>query len=255
MPRLGLGVWKIDNSQVSQVVGWALEAGYRHIDTACAYKNEEGVGRGVRQSGITRDKIFITTKLAVQGFFHPRKAFDTSLSKLKMDYVDLYLLHWPFLNWKNAWRELEKIYRQGLAKSIGVSNFSITQLQDLKNLSGLIPAVNQVELSPFLNRQELVKYCQTEGIIVECYSPLTRGKRLRDSRLADMAASYKKSPAQIMIRWGLQHDFVMIPKSSTPEHLKSNFDVFDFELKPPDMKTLDSLNENYSALLPLWSRK
>lgn len=255
LPRLGLGVWKIDNTKVGQAVAWALAAGYRHLDTACAYHNEAGVGEAVGQSGIKRNQVFITTKLAINDFFRPQAAFNESLNRLQMNYVDLYLLHWPFLNWKNAWTALEKIYRQGQAKSIGVSNFGISQLEYIKKHHGLKPVVNQIELSPFLYRQQLINYCQSEGIIVEAYSPLTRGKRLSDPTISSLAVAYHKTPAQIMIHWGLQHDFVMIPKSENRRHLQENIDVFDFDIDPQDMKKLDALNENYSALFPGWTRK
>ncbi len=255
IPRVGFGVWKIDNEKVSGVVQTAIKAGYRHVDTARAYKNEEGVGKGIKKSGLDRKKMFVTTKLAVQDFSRPEEEFERSLEKLKMDYVDLYLLHWPFIGWKNAWKELEKIYKEGKARSIGVSNFNIKQLEEIKRMGGMKPMVNQVEISPFINRKELVAYCQTEGIVVEAYSPLTRGKRLGDKVINDLAKEYRKTAAQIMIRWGLQHDLVMLPKSETEEHIKSNIEVFDFEIKAADMKKLDSLNENYSALFPGWSRK
>jgi methylglyoxal/glyoxal reductase len=250
-----LGVWKIDNSRVDQVVVWAFKSGYRHIDTACAYRNETGVGQGIRQSGLSRQQVFITTKLAVQDFFKPETAFLESLNKLKTDYVDLYLLHWPFFNWKNAWKTLEEFYQSGRAKAIGVSNFGINQLQELKKLGGIKPLVNQVELSPFLFREKLIDYCQSEDIAVEAYSPLTRGKRINDPLLTEMSKSLQITPAQIMIRWGLQHNLIMLPKSETKSHIQSNFDVFDFEIDKKDMQKLDQLNENYSALIPGWSRK
>lgn len=255
IPRIGLGVWKIENSKVSQVVSLALETGYRHIDTACAYRNESGVGLGIRQSSLNRQDIFVTTKLAIQDFFKPEKAFSQSLDKLKMDYVDLYLLHWPFLNWKNAWKTLENIYKNGQAKAIGVSNFGIRQLEELKKIGGIKPMVNQVEISPFLFREKLIDYCQSEDIVVEAYSPLTRGKRIDDPTLIGIANSSGKTTAQIMIRWGLQHNLVMLPKSETKSHIQSNYDVFDFEIDKNDMQKLDNLNENYSALIPGWSRR
>lgn len=253
MPRIGLGVWKIDDTRVFQTVSWALAARYRHIDTARAYGNEAGVGRGVHQSGLARNQLFLTTKLAISDIFKPEKAFEESLRKLRVDYVDLYLIHWPFFGWKRAWSALEKIYADGRAKAIGVSNFGIGHLRELKRRGGVMPMVNQIELSPFLNRQRLVAHCQSLGIVVEAYSPLTRGKRLADQVLADMARNYKKSPAQIMIRWGLQHDLVMIPKSTSESHIKDNIDVFDFEIEKKDMQKLDALNENYTTL-PGWSR-
>lgn len=252
IPRIGLGVWKIDNSKVSQVVEWALKAGYRHIDTATAYQNEEGVGQGIRLSGVPRQEIFVTTKIIIYDYFRPEEAIETSLNKLKLDYVDLYLIHRPFLGWKNAWRALEKIYQSGRARSIGVSNFGIHELEALKKMGGLMPMVNQVELSPFLNRQKLVEYCQSHGIIVEAYSPLTRGRRLDNQTVIDLAKKYHQSAAQIMIRWGLQHGLVMLPKSENKKHLENNFAVFNFEINDQDLKKLDSLNDNFTTL-PFWS--
>lgn len=254
VPQLGLGVWQIKNDRVPEVVQWAIKAGYRHIDTAKAYQNEEGVGRGIQQSGIDRKELFVTTKLMVTDFFRPTKAFNTSLGKLDLKYVDLYLLHWPFLGWKKAWLALEEIYQQGRTKAIGVSNFNVEQLQVLKKLGKVKPMVNQVELSPFLQRTQVIEYCQAEGIAVEAYSPLTRGKRLQDPLLTKLAAGYQKSAAQILIRWGLQHSFIMIPKSDKQVHIESNFDVFDFEIDHKDMLLLDQLNDNFSALFPGWSR-
>ncbi len=255
IPRLGLGVWKIDNSEVNRAVVWALKSGYRHIDTASVYKNEKGVGLGIRESGLSRADIFVTTKLSVFDFIRPETAFYQSLSRLGMDYVDLYLLHWPFFGWKNAWKTLEKIYKAGKARSIGVSNFGIKQLESLKKICEIGPMVNQVELSPFLNRAGLVDYCHSEKIVVEAYSPLTRAKRLKDQRLTVIADKYGKTSAQIMIRWGLQHNFVVLPKSETKDHIENNAAVFDFKLAEKDMQKLDDMNENYSALLPGWSRK
>ncbi|MFA5025296.1 MAG: aldo/keto reductase [Candidatus Shapirobacteria bacterium] len=253
MPRIGLGVWKIDNSKVSQVIKWALEAGYRHIDTAEAYMNEEGVGKGIRESGIPRSEIFVTSKLMIQNFFWAEKSFKESLRKLDLDYIDLFLLHRAFLGWKLAWKVLEKQYKEGKIKSIGVSNFGIKELKEMKKMGEILPMVNQVELSPFLNRQKLVDYCREEGIVVEAYSPLTRGKRLREAILIELALKYKKSVAQIMIRWGLQKDLVVLPKSENKDHIESNFEVFDFEIDELDIKKLDGMDENFSTL-PGWSK-
>lgn len=253
MPRLGLGVWKIANTKVSQAVVWALKAGYRHIDTATAYGNEVGVGKGIRESGIPRKEIFVTTKLQIYDLLKAESAFEKSLERLGLEYVDLYLIHWPFIGWKSAWTKLEKIYKDGKARAIGVSNFNISHLKELKTISNLTPMVNQVELSPFLQRRELNDFCQSQKIVVEAYSPLTHGKLLGNQTLLNIAKDYKKSPAQIMIRWGLQHNHVLIPKSEKENHIKSNIEVFDFEIDERDMRKLDALNENHS-LFPLWSR-
>jgi methylglyoxal/glyoxal reductase len=253
IPRIGLGVWKIDNTKVIQVVKWALQAGYRHIDTAKVYGNEAGVGQGIRESEIKRSEIFVTTKLSVFDIRRPELAFAESLARLELKYVDLYLIHWPFFGWKNAWKAMETFLQDGKAKAIGVSNFGIKQLEELQKISHVLPAVNQVEISPFLNRGKLVKYCKSRGIAVECYSPLTRGKRIGNLVLQKLAQVYQTSPAQIMIRWGLQHGLVVLPKSQTQTHSVSNLDVFKFHISDSDMQKLDSLNENFS-LMPVWSR-
>ena len=252
IPTVGLGVWKIDNSKVEQVVSWALTAGYRHVDTAKAYGNEEGVGLGIRNSGIPREDIFVTTKLFLHDYFRAEKAFDESLKKLGLEYVDLYLIHHPFLGWKKAWKSLEKIYNEGRARAIGVSNFGMEEIEEIKKMGVVMPMVNQVEISPFLNRQKLVDYCRSENIVVEAYSPLTRGKRLGDQVLAEMAKKYHKSAAQIIIRWGLQQGLVMLPKSENKEHVEGNIEVFDFEIDKGDMEKLNSLNENFTTA-PGWS--
>jgi diketogulonate reductase-like aldo/keto reductase len=254
IPRIGLGTWKIKNDEVEGVVINALQLGYHHLDTAKVYGNEIGVGRGIKLSHIPRKQIFVTTKLAVWDLSRPQEAFRESLARLGLDYVDLYLIHWPFIFWKRAWQGLEKIFTEGKAKSVGVSNFGIRELETMKKFSGLVPAVNQIEITPFLTRSELVNYCQSEGIVVEAYSPLARGKRINDPQIAKIAQKYHKTPAQIFLRWGLQRNLVMLPKAQNPEHLKNNFDLFTFEISPADIALLDSLNENSSALFPGWTR-
>lgn len=253
IPQLGLGVWQIPNGQVVSVVRQALEIGYRLIDTAKVYGNEEGVGRGIAESGIARDEIFITTKLSVYDILRPQKAFEESLKRLQLDYVDLYLIHWPMIFWPSAWKVLEQIYQSGRAKAIGVSNFGIKNLTKLKSLSEIVPAVDQVELSPFLQRRNLVNYCRANGIAPEAYSPLTHGRRLNHPTIVVIGKAHEKSAAQVMIRWAIQHNLIVIPKARSWEHLEANFRVFDFELNPDEMKKLDDLEENYPTF-PLWSR-
>ena len=252
MPMVALGVWGINNSKIEQVISWALEADYRHIDTAKAYKNEEGVGMAIRNSNISRKEIFVTTKIFLQDYFWAEKAFNESLKKLGLEYVDLYLIHHPFLGWKKAWKTLEKMYKDGRVRAIGVSNFGIKEIEEIKKDGGILPMVNQVEISPFLNRQKLVDYCRSQNIVVEAYSPLTRGKRLEDEVLNSLAKKYNKSSAQIIIRWGLQLGLVMLPKSENKDHIESNINVFDFEIGDDDMEKLKLLNENFSTL-PGWS--
>lgn len=249
IPALGLGVYKIpEGAQTENAVSWALEAGYRHIDTAAFYWNERSVGRAIKQSGIPRSEIFVTTK--VMNLLSPEKAFYRSLENLDLGYIDLYLVHFPIpLLKRRAWKILEKIYKKGQVKAIGVSNYSAKQIQQLLEYAEVPPAVNQVEFSPFFYRKELLEYCQSKGIAVEAYSPLTRGHRLDDDVIGLLAAKYGKSSAQIMIRWSLQHGMIVLPKSSNREMIIENSKVIDFEISPEDMRKLDGLNENYHSLL------
>lgn len=250
IPQLGLGVYKIPKGkETEQAVLWALEAGYRHIDTAIYYGNEAAVGRAIKKSGIPREEIFVTTKYLPKLIFNSEAAFTESLKQLDIDYIDLFLVHWPPpVRKDHIWETFEKIYANGLCKAIGVSNYSIELLEKILKSATIIPAVNQVEFSPFLYRKELLDFCESKNIKLEAYSPLTRGKRLDDALIKNLAQKYGKSPAQIMIRWSLQHGLVVLPKSSNQERIKENADVFDFTLEESDMTALDSLNENYSAL-------
>jgi diketogulonate reductase-like aldo/keto reductase len=195
----------------------------------------------------------VTTKLAIDNLLIPEKSFEESLKRLNMDHVDLYLIHWPFFGWQKAWMALEKIYKAGLARAIGVSNFDIFHLEELKKFGSVAPMANEVEITPFLSRKKLVDYCQSKGIAVIAYSPLAMGKRFNDPTLLRLANVYDKSSAQIMIRWGLQSGLVMIPKSETENHIKENHNVFDFEIGIKDMQKLDMLDKNQS-MMPLWSR-
>jgi len=253
MPRVGLGVWQIKNSNVSRDVAWALKSGYKMIDTAKVYDNEEGVGQGIIESGLSRKEFFVTTKLSIYDLYRPEEVFKESLERLKLDYIDLYLIHWPFVGWRTAWKGLEKIYKSGKARAIGVSNFGIHQIEEIKTFSKILPMVNQVELHPFLYRKKLIEYCHNQGIQMEAYCPLTHGQWLNNPDLVKIANKYNKSAAQILIRWGLQHDLIMIPKSENKEHIQENLAVFDFEITKEDMQKLDSLNINHSVF-PLWSR-
>lgn len=248
IPQLGLGVWQISPGKTSDAVLAALEAQCRHIDTASAYGNEESVGAAIRMSGIPRERIFVTTKLWNSDHGNPERALDTSLRKLKMDYVDLYLIHFPVRQRRQSWRALEALQRKGKTRSIGVSNFTIAHLSELLAESETVPAVNQVEFHPYLYQQDLLAFCQAKGIVIEAYSPLTHGERLKDPKLVAIAKKYSssetKSTAQILIRWALQHGLVVIPKSSNPRRIRENADVFDFEISDEDMRLLDRFNEN-----------
>ena len=246
IPRLGLGVWRVeDGQQVIDSVKWALQAGYRLIDTAAAYNNEEGVGEGIRQSGVPREEIFVTTKLwnSDQGYESALKAFDQSLEKLGLDYVDLYLIHWPVKDkYKDSWRALEEIYASGRAKAIGVSNFHKHHIQDVLADAKVKPMVDQIELHPTLIQKELRDYLSQEGIAVEAWSPLGQGNLLKEPLLVKIGDKYGKSAAQVIIRWHLQNDIIVIPKSVHEDRIKENFDVFDFELSQDDLKAIDELN-------------
>jgi diketogulonate reductase-like aldo/keto reductase len=257
MPLFGLGTFLSERGDTTRkAVLSALEAGYRHIDTAAVYGNEADVGAGVRESGIPRAEIFITTKVwnDDQGYDSTLRAFDASLGRLKMDYIDLYLIHWPVTGKRpDTWRALSHLYEQKRCRAIGVSNYTIRHLNELMADSPLVPMVNQFELHPFHTRKELVAFCQEKGIAVTSYSPLARGRKLADPALAAFAARYHKTPAQMAIRWVLQQGLIVIPKSVHRERILENSQVFDFEITPADMAALDGLNENYSVGSPDWA--
>jgi diketogulonate reductase-like aldo/keto reductase len=243
IPALGLGVWQIPDGQaVQDAVHWALEAGYRHIDTAMFYKNERGVGEAIRTSGIPREELWVTTKLFPLEAFWTRRAFEKSLRRLDIGYVDLYLVHFPPPAPRLAtWRAMEKIAKSGLAKSIGVSNYAMRHLDQLRSRAEIQPAVNQIQLSPYHFTRGVVAWCENNHVAVEAYSPLTRGKKLGDPVLASIAQAHDKSTAQVLIRWSLQHGFVVIPKSQHKERIESNADVYDFELTDAEMRQLDEV--------------
>lgn len=239
MPKIGLGVYGMHGEETEKAVTWALEMGYRHIDTAALYRNEREVGRAIKASGIPRDEIFVTTKLYPTNFLWAEAAFQTSLEKLNLDYVDLYLIHWPAPGKNRAWKVLENIYHNKLSRSIGVSNYSISQLDELKNRAEIMPMVNQVEFHPFSYRKELLEYCRKNNIAFEAYSPLSRGKQIGSEVLAKIAERMNKSSAQVMLRWSVQHGAIIIPKSVHQEWILENSKVFDFELGKEDMVALD----------------
>ncbi len=247
IPQVGLGVWQTRAGRTTQqAVAWAIAAGYRHVDTARVYQNESDVGAAVRQSSVPRSALFVTTKLwnSDQGFDRTLLAFDASLKRLGLDYVDLYLLHWPVAGLRlDSWRALEKLHEEGRARSIGVSNFLVNHLEELLGSAKVVPHVNQIELSPFLQRRETVALCRERGITLEAYSPLTRGQRLDHPLLRELAAELGRTPAQILLRWGVQQEFVVLPKSATEARIAENARLFDFELTPAAMARLDALEE------------
>ncbi len=249
MPMLGLGVWNMSQGKETQnAIKWALECGYRLIDTAKLYGNERDVGLVTKMGDVPREDVFVTTKLwnSDHGYDSAHKAFDESLRKLGLDYVDLYLIHWPVpRHRKDSWRALLKLYDEGKCRAIGVSNYTIGHLEELLETSSVVPAVNQVEFSPFLYQRELLEYCRKKGIQLEAYSPLTKGVRLKDPGLTAIAKRYGRTTPQMLIRWALQHEVVVIPKSSNRERIVENSKVFDFTISPKDMKDMDSLNEDY----------
>lgn len=247
IPQVGLGVWQTPSGATTrQAVAAALEAGYRHIDTARIYGNEADVGAAVRESGIPRDQIFVTTKLwnADQGYDQALRAFDASLQRLGLDYVDLYLIHWPVAGKRlHSWQALERLHTEGRARSIGVSNFLVPHLEELLSAAKQVPAVNQIEVSPFLQRRETRALCARHGIVVEAYSPLTHGRRLEHRVLRDVARRVGRSVAQVLLRWGLQRGLVVLPKSTNPTRIAENGALFDFLLDDAAMKELDALEE------------
>jgi len=248
MPVLGLGVYQTPPERVTQnAVKFALKVGYRHVDTARIYGNEADVGEAIRESGIPRKDLFVTTKLwnSNQGYDSTLRACEASLMRLGLDYLDLYLVHFPVPDVrKESWRAMEVLLKKGRCRAIGVSNFTIRHLEELIGESHVIPSLNQVEFHPFLYQKELLKYCQKQGIQVEAYSPLARGERLKHPRIGSLAEKYAKTPAQLMIRWGLQRGLVVIPKSTREERIRENSQVFDFDISDDDMRSLDSLNED-----------
>ncbi len=246
MPIIGLGTWQsASGKEVENAVLFALNAGYRHVDTARIYGNEESIGKAIKASKVPRKDLFITTKIWNADHADVRKALNDSLKRLQLDYVDLYLIHWPVKERNRTWQELEKLQKEGKIKSIGVSNFTIKHLEELKKHSKILPAVNQVEFSPFLYQKELLDYCNKNKIQLEAYSPLARSEKLTDKTITAIAKKYNKSPAQIMLKWAIQKDIVVIPKSINESRIKENVDLFNFEIKAEDMKKLDSLNENF----------
>ncbi len=247
MPWVGLGVWKVeDGNEVISSVKAALKAGYRHIDTAAAYQNEEGVGQAIKESGIPRDELFITTKLwnKNQGYESTLQAFEDSRKKLGIEVIDLYLIHWPVKGkYLDTWKAMVELYKQGKIRAIGLSNFQIDHMKDIIAASDVVPAVNQIECHPLLTQKPLLKFCREHNIQPEAWSPLMQGN-LDVPLLDELAAKHNKTKAQVVLRWDLQHGIVTIPKSVKEHRIIENADVFDFELSEEDMNRLDALNQD-----------
>lgn len=247
MPWLGLGVWKTkEGEEVIQSVKSAIAAGYRMIDTAAIYGNEEGVGQAIRESGVSRDELFITTKVwnDDQGYEKTLQAFETSRKKLGLEVVDLYLVHWPGRDkYLETWKALIHLQKEGLVRSIGVSNFQIRHLKHIIEETGVVPVVNQVELHPLLSQKELLAYARENNIVLEAWSPLMQGN-LDHPVLAQIAEKYGKTTAQVILRWDIQNGLIVIPKSIKEHRIRENANIFDFELSAEDMAAIDGLNEN-----------
>src|SRR5690625_1442398 len=250
MPKLGLGVWKIPDEEVDTTITKAFEVGYRSIDTAAAYENERGVGEAIAKSNIPREALFITTKVrnADQGYENTLKAFDKSLAELKLDYIDLYIIHWPmpaYDKYVETYQALEKLYHDGKVKAIGVSNFNIEHLERIFSECEVKPVLNQIECHPYLQQNELKVFCKQHDIYIESWSPLGQGGDvLNDKIITEIAEQYGKTSAQVIIRWHLQEGSIVIPKSVTPSRIEENFDVFDFELSTDDMNKIAKINRN-----------
>ncbi len=250
MPQLGFGVWQVPDDEVTGAVLQALETGYRSIDTAKIYENEAGVGRALAQTDIPREELFITTKVwnSDHGYENTLKAFDTSLEKLGLDYVDLYLIHWPtpaYDQYVETYKALEKLYHDGRVKAIGVCNFNIEHLQRLLDECEVTPAVNQVECHPYLQQQDMKEFCRNHDIYVEAWSPLNQGGDvLNNETVKQIARQHGKTAAQVIIRWHLQSDAIVIPKSVTPSRIKENFNVSDFKLSAEEIGQMAGLDRN-----------
>ena len=262
IPAIGFGTYKAQEDEGIAAVKKAIETGYRLIDTAAKYENEEAVGKAIKQSGIAREELMLTTKLWREnlGYESTKKAFETSLAKLDLDYIDLYLIHWPanaknYENWQKAnndsWRAMEELVKEGKIKNIGVSNFWTEHLEPLLEAEEIKPVINQIEFHPGYWQPELTRYCKENNILIEAWSPLARGKVFENEEIKAIAKKYNKSVAQICLRWILEHNALIIPKSSTPERIEDNFNIFDFQLKPEDIKTIDNLPQmGFSGELP-----
>lgn len=250
IPSIGFGTWQTPDGDIAvNAVKYALEVGYRHIDTAAAYGNEESVNKAIRESDIPREELFITTKLwnSDRGYAKTLNAFEDSMKKLGVDYLDLYLIHWPS-NKKDGdkvnadtWKAFEKLYRDGQIKAIGVSNFLVHHLESLMESAEIEPMINQIEFHPGQMQSEVLEFCRKHAILIEGWSPLGTGRMLENPQLKEIAGNYRKSVAQLCIRWALQHEVLPLPKSVTPSRIAENMQVFDFEISESDMKTIDDM--------------
>lgn len=250
IPSIGFGTYKSGNEkETSEIIKNALKLGYKMIDTASFYNNEVAIGKGIKESGVNREEIFLVTKLwnDDHGYDNTIKAFNKSLENLQVDYIDLYLVHWPNKLNAETWKAFEDLYESGKIKAIGVCNFKIDHLEDLKKTAKIMPMVNQVEIHPFSIKNELIDYCNSNNIKVVAWSPISRGRVLSNDLMIDLSEKYKKSIVQIVLRWHMQKGVIPIPKSSNIDRVKENIDVFNFSISDEDMKAIDSLDEGYYA--------
>lgn len=251
IPLFGLGTFRSPaGRETREAVGWALELGYRHVDTAALYGNEADVGAAIRESGIPREEVFVTTKLHKDdhGYDAALRGFDASLGRLELDYVDLYLIHWPESpRRQESWDAFERLLEEGRARAIGVSNYMVHHLEEVLERGTVVPAVNQIELHPFnyRSRRDVVELCRERGIAVEGYSPLVKARKLDEPAVREVAEAAGRTPAQVLIRWALQHRIITIPKSTNRDRIRENADVFDFELDADQMARLDGLDEDH----------
>ena len=253
IPQLGFGVWQVPNAEAAKVVGTAISTGYRSIDTAAIYGNEVGVGKALAASPVQRTELFVTTKLWNDRHTSAHRAFDESLDRLQLDYVDLYLIHWPKPRqnaYVEAWKALVKLKEEGRAKSVGVSNFTVPHLKRIIDATGVVPSVNQIELHPRFQQKELAAYHAEQGISTESWSPLGQGTLLEDPTLQALAEKHGKTPAQVVIRWHLDRGYIVIPKSVTPSRIRENFDVFDFSLDADDLAKIAALDRKDGRIGP-----
>ena len=248
IPSIGFGTYKSgDDEETAKIIKNALNLGYKMIDTASFYNNEVGIGNGIKESGIDRKDIFIVTKLwnDDHGYDNTIEAFNKSLNNLQVDYIDLYLIHWPNKLNAETWRAFEHLYETGKVKAIGVCNFKVEHLEELKKTAKIMPMVNQVEIHPFSTKNNIINYCKDNNIKVVAWSPISRGRVLSNDLMIDLSQKYKKSIVQIVLRWHMQKGVIPIPKSSNENRIKENIDILDFEISSEDMKAIDSLDEGY----------
>ena len=248
IPSIGFGTYKSgDDEETAKIIKNALNLGYKMIDTASFYNNEVGIGNGIKESGIDRKDIFLVTKLwnDDHGYDNTIEAFNKSLNNLQVDYIDLYLIHWPNKLNAETWRAFEHLYETGKVKAIGVCNFKVEHLEELKKTAKIMPMVNQVEIHPFSTKNNIINYCKDNNIKVVAWSPISRGRVLSNELMIDLSQKYKKSIVQIVLRWHMQKGVIPIPKSSNENRIKENIDIFDFEISSEDMKAIDSLDEGY----------